>query len=43
MQEESAGIGLENICNRYAFLSDRKVEIVRDHKFTVKLPVIAEL
>jgi LytS/YehU family sensor histidine kinase len=43
LEEESAGIGLENICSRYAFLSDRKVEIIRENKFMVKLPVITEL
>jgi hypothetical protein len=42
IQDESTGIGLENICNRYAFLSDREVEIVREGKFVVKLPVIPE-
>jgi LytS/YehU family sensor histidine kinase len=41
--ESSAGVGLENICKRYAFLSDKKVEIIRgQNKFTVKLPVLTE-
>lgn len=40
LREESQGIGLENICKRYEFLSDKKVEIIREPKFIVKLPVI---
>lgn len=40
LREESPGIGLENICKRYEFLSDKKVEIIREPKFIVKLPVI---
>jgi hypothetical protein len=41
--ESSAGVGLENICKRYGFLSDKKVEIIREqNKFTVKLPVLTE-
>jgi sensor histidine kinase YesM len=40
--ELSAGVGLENICKRYEFLSDRKVEIREDeHHFTVKLPLLS--
>jgi hypothetical protein len=38
--EDSPGIGLDNICKRYAFLSDKKVEIIRGQTFVVKLPVI---
>jgi sensor histidine kinase YesM len=39
--EPSSGMGLENICKRYEFLSDRKVEIVKsEDKFSVKLPLI---
>lgn len=38
--EESTGIGLENICKRYQFLSNVPVEIIRNDKFIVKLPVI---
>ena len=38
--EESTGIGLENICKRYEFLSNVPVEIIRNDKFIVKLPVI---
>lgn len=41
LPEESPGLGLENIQNRYAFLTDRKVEVIRGEKqFTVKLPVL---
>lgn len=40
LQEESNGIGLENICKRYEFLTDRKVVIERNDPFTVKLPII---
>jgi sensor histidine kinase YesM len=40
--EASMGIGLENICKRYEFLSDKKVEIVHDSKrFLVRLPLCA--
>jgi LytS/YehU family sensor histidine kinase len=41
--EPSAGVGLENICKRYEFLSDKKVEILKDSEsFIVKLPVLSE-
>jgi sensor histidine kinase YesM len=40
MLEESAGVGLDNIVRRYAFLSDKAVEITTGERFTVKLPVI---
>jgi LytS/YehU family sensor histidine kinase len=41
--EPSSGMGLENICNRYQFLSNQKVEIIKsEDRFTVKLPVIKE-
>jgi hypothetical protein len=37
----SAGVGLENICRRYEFLSEKKVEIMEDeHRFVVKLPAL---
>jgi sensor histidine kinase YesM len=39
LAEPSAGVGLENICKRYSFLSDLKVEILKtEKKFIVKLP-----
>jgi sensor histidine kinase YesM len=38
--EDSPGIGLDNIVKRYAFLSDKKVEIRQDDCFLVKLPII---
>lgn len=41
--EPSAGVGLENIRNRYDFLSNRKVEIIQnDKKFLVKLPALTK-
>ncbi len=33
-------IGLSNIRNRYAFFSRKKIEILKDKDFTVKLPLI---
>jgi sensor histidine kinase YesM len=40
--QESSGLGLENIKKRYAFLSDKLVEVVEtDTVFQVKLPVIS--
>jgi LytS/YehU family sensor histidine kinase len=38
--EDSTGIGLDNICKRYEFLTDRKVEVIDGEKFTVRLPLI---
>jgi sensor histidine kinase YesM len=42
VNEPSAGVGLENICRRYEFLSSKKVEIHQstDH-FLVKLPLLS--
>lgn len=41
LAHESGGLGLENIQNRYAVLTNRKVEIDRNDKmFVVKLPII---
>jgi LytS/YehU family sensor histidine kinase len=41
LPEESTGVGLANIKSRYAYFSERPVQIVSDDdKFTVKLPVI---
>ena len=40
MESESPGIGLENICRRYEFLTDKEVIILRGDKFVVKLPLI---
>jgi sensor histidine kinase YesM len=40
--EPSIGVGLENICKRYEFLSNTKVEVIQDQStFLVKLPVLA--
>jgi sensor histidine kinase YesM len=39
--EPSAGVGLDNICKRYEFLSDTKVQVIEQHdKFIVKLPLL---
>jgi sensor histidine kinase YesM len=39
--EPSSGVGLENICKRYEFLSDRKVEIMEDDRtFKVRIPML---
>jgi hypothetical protein len=39
--EPSMGVGLENICRRYEFLSNIKVEVIQDQsRFLVKLPVL---
>ena len=41
LSEESAGVGLSNICLRYEFLSDQKVVVeALPDKFIVRLPVI---
>lgn len=40
MAEESPGIGLDNICKRYEFLTDKEVQIQQTDKFIVKLPLI---
>jgi LytS/YehU family sensor histidine kinase len=36
----SPGIGLDNICKRYEFLTEKKVEIHQNNLFTVRLPRI---
>jgi sensor histidine kinase YesM len=41
--ESSGGVGLVNICRRYQFLSNVKVQVVEDNrKFVVRLPVLKE-
>jgi sensor histidine kinase YesM len=41
LKEDSPGIGLDNIRRRYAFLSDRPIEVTQTGKlFSVKLPVL---
>jgi LytS/YehU family sensor histidine kinase len=41
--EPSAGVGLENICNRYQFLSNKTVQVEKSETtFKVKLPVLSE-
>jgi sensor histidine kinase YesM len=41
MAEESPGIGLENICKRYEFLTNKEVQIQQTDKFVVRLPLIS--
>jgi sensor histidine kinase YesM len=40
--DDSPGLGLDNISRRYEFLSDKKVEVIKNEKFTVRLPIIPE-
>jgi sensor histidine kinase YesM len=40
--DHSPGVGLDNILRRYEFLSDKKVEVIKNERFTVRLPVIPE-
>ncbi|MFA1772792.1 sensor histidine kinase [Rufibacter glacialis] len=40
-REESTGVGLKNIINRYKFITDKKVEVeVTAHDFIAKLPLL---
>jgi LytS/YehU family sensor histidine kinase len=39
---DSPRLGLDNIAKRYEFLSDKKVEVIQNGKFIVKLPIIPE-
>jgi hypothetical protein len=41
MAEESPGVGLENICKRYEFLTNKEVQIQQTDKFVVRLPLIS--
>jgi LytS/YehU family sensor histidine kinase len=41
--EESPGVGLENICKRYEFLTDQKVQVSKNGTFAVRLPKIYRL
>lgn len=38
--ENSPGVGLDNICKRYEFLTDKKIEVIQGEKFIVRLPMI---
>ncbi|MCB0761012.1 MAG: histidine kinase [Flavobacteriales bacterium] len=38
--EDSSGVGLENIVSRYKFFTDDPVQITKDDKFTVSLPIL---
>jgi sensor histidine kinase YesM len=40
--DDSPGLGLDNIARRYEFLSDKKVQVIKNEKFSVRLPVIPE-
>ncbi|HEY3387782.1 MAG TPA: hypothetical protein VGK46_14810, partial [Saprospiraceae bacterium] len=40
MAGESPGVGLENIQQRYKYITDVPVEITQNEKFIVKLPII---
>jgi sensor histidine kinase YesM len=40
--DDSPGLGLDNIARRYEFLSDKKVEVIKNEKFSVRLPIISE-
>ena len=42
LADDSPGLGLDNIARRYEFLSDKKVEVVKNEKFSVRLPIIPE-
>lgn len=39
---DSPGLGLNNIALRYEFLTDKKVKVIQNGKFVVKLPIIPE-
>ena len=42
-EEPSAGLGLQNIKNRYKFLSDKEIEIiVSANYFSVAIPMLEE-
>lgn len=40
LDETSPGVGLDNICRRYEFLTDKPVEVSKNGTFTVRLPKI---
>ena len=40
LSEKSPGIGLDNICRRYEFLTDKKVQVKENGSFIVRLPKI---
>jgi hypothetical protein len=41
LDEGSSGVGLENICKRYEFLSDKKVQVSdENNKFKVSIPIL---
>lgn len=39
---DSPGVGLDNICKRYEFLTDEKVHVIENDKFMVRLPLISK-
>lgn len=40
ISDASSGVGLDNICKRYEFLTDKKVHVVQNGTFVVRLPKI---
>ena len=43
-ETNSEGIGLENLCKRFSYFTEKKVEIIEsNHEFIVKLPMIKEV
>jgi LytS/YehU family sensor histidine kinase len=42
LEKNSPGVGLDNICKRYEFLTDKKVEVYQNETFTVRLPRISQ-
>lgn len=41
-EEASSGVGLANICQRYEFLTEHKVEVILNDKFIVRIPLLAQ-
>lgn len=40
---DSHGIGMNNLKTRYKLLTDKEVEVIKDDRFTVRMPVIKEV
>ena len=40
---DSHGIGMNNLKARYKLLTDKEVEVIKDERFTVRMPVIKEV
>ena len=43
LEEPSPGVGLSNICSRYEYLTDEKVQVIRGEKFVVRVPLLQQL